>query len=313
MKKPDSATLRSAVQAVLDEGLSQTELAKLAGTSGSTVGRWMADKYEGDNAKIERQLNAALAVLADRKAAAAALPTPPAWIATPTAELIMDLLRYGHIAGDMVLVYGGAGVCKTETAKRYAEQSTNVWMITATRATGGLCAMLQEVAAALNLAEIREGRPGSAVLYRAIIKRLAGTQGLLEVDEAQNLDLQALDQLRQIHDATGIGIALLGNEKVYSQMTGGNRAHYLDRLFSRIGQRLRLTRVSDKDTDAIIAAWGLEAKGAIPLLRQIGASPGGLRAVTKTLRLASMFAAGEERSVNTADIKASWKRLGSAS
>jgi DNA transposition AAA+ family ATPase len=105
---------------------------------------------------------------------------------------------------------------------------------------------------------------------------------------------------------------LLGNEHVYSNLTGGNRAAYLDRLYSRVGQRLRLNAADPGDAEAIISAWQIKANDCRNFLHKIAATPGGLRSLTKTLRLASMYAAGESRETNCGDIKAAWKRLGGA-
>lgn len=306
--KPEAGELRSRVAELINGGMSQTELARLAGTSGSTVGRWLAGKYEGDNSKIERQLGAALDSIADRKAANDALPAAPDYIATPTADRVADTLSYAHTASDVVVIYGGAGVGKTEAVRAYATRSPNVWISTATPASSSVVAALEDVADALGV----QAPNGAARLHRAVVKRMRGTFGLLIIDEAQNLDTKALDQMRSIHDATGCGLALVGNEQVYGSMTGGNRAPYLDRLFSRVGQRLRLGKASNGDTDAIIQAWGVDAKDCIKSLRQIASTPGGLRSLTKTLRLASMYASADEREVCCSDIRAAWKRLGGA-
>ena len=315
MTKPNPDELRLRCKQLIEGGMSQEELAKQAGMSGSTFGRWLAEKYAGDNDKIDRQVSAALDVLADRQAAALALPEKPGWVATPTAERIWDVMRYAHIAGDIVLIYGAAGVSKSETAKEYRRRSTNVWMITSTGATSRIPAMLHDVAVALGLPPMNGpgGRPDGCVLYRAIVEYLTDTKGLLFVDESHNLGRPALDQLRQIHDATGIGLVLMGNEAVYTQLAGPDRADYLDRLYSRVGQRLRLTGVTQKDADAILAAWKISAKDSIKIGRQIAINRGGLRSLTNTLRLASMYAAGEQAAVNCNHIRAAWKRLGSAS
>lgn len=306
--KLEPSVLRERVFALLEGGMSQTELARLAGTSASTLGRWLQDKYEGDNLKVERQILAALETIADRRAAADALPSAPEYIATPTAERIMDTLSYAHIANDIVVVYGGAGTGKTEAVRAYQSKSPNVWVSTASPADGGVVPALENVGGALGIPI----SSGAARMHRAICKRMAGTFGLLIIDEAQNLETKALDQMRSIHDATGCGLALVGNEQVYSSMTGGSRAAYLDRLFSRVGQRLRMGKATEKDTDAIIDAWGVKVGECRTVLHQIAATPGGLRSLTKTLRLASMYAAGDKRDVSCSDIRAAWKRLGGA-
>lgn len=303
----DTEGLRDRVAEAL-KGMSQTELARIAGTSPSTVGRWLQGSYQGDNARVERRLQAALDTLADRQQADEALPSMPGYIATPTAERIMDTLSYAHIAGDVVIVYGGAGLGKTESIRAYAAKSPNVWVSTASPAEGSVVPALEAVGEALGIPIAS----GAARMHRAIVKKMAGTYGLLVIDEAQNLDSKALDQMRSIHDATGCGLALVGNEQVYSAMTGGTRASYLDRLFSRVGQRLRLVRATDQDTEAIIDAWQIKAGPCRKDLRRIAASAGGLRSLSKTLRLASMYAAGDQREVTCTDIRAAWKRLGGA-
>lgn len=305
---PEAGALREKVVAVIEGGMSQSELARIAGTSASTVGRWMADKYEGDNAEVARKLQAALDTIAERQAANDALPEAPGYISTPTAERIIDTLSYGHIAGDIVVVYGGAGVGKTEAIRAYRRRSPNVWVSTATPADGTVVPALENVGEALGIPLAS----GAARMHRAIVKKMTGTYGLLIIDEAQNLDTKALDQMRSIHDATGCGLALVGNEQVFSTMTGGNRAAYLDRLYSRVGQRLRLGKATQEDTDAVIDAWGIKVKDCRKKLQEIATTPGGLRSLSKTIRLASMYAAGDKRPVSCADIKAAWKRLGGA-
>jgi len=307
--KTDPEALRRRVQSQLDSGMSQTELARLAGTSASTVGRWLAGKYSGDNSKVEHQIASALEAIAEREAQAKALPAAPDYVNTPTTARILDVLGYAHIASDVVVIYGGAGLGKTEAIRHYQASNANVWVVTATPADSGVVSTLEGITAALGI----PAPQSAARIHRAICKRMTGTFGLLVVDEAQNLDTKALDQVRAIHDATGCGLALVGNEATYSQLTGGNRAPYLDRLYSRVGQRLRLGKATNADTDAIIEAWGISVKSCIDALRKIAATPGGLRSLTKTLRLASMYAAGDGRAVNCDDIRAAWKRLGGTS
>lgn len=300
-----SNDIMTRARAALAEGLSQTDLARLAGTSASTVGRWLAGKYEGDNSRVERQIEGALQVLDDRKAQAAALPAAPDYIPTPTSERIVSALRYAHVAGDVVVVYGSAGAGKTQSLTHYAGGSPNVYVATATPASSGVVPALEEVAHALGL----PATSGAARMHRAICRRLVGAYGLLAIDEAQHLSVAALDQLRAIHDATGCGLALVGNEAVYATMTGGTRAAYLDRLFSRIGKRVQVRRATTKDADAIIAAWHVDASGCRKLLHEIARQPGGLRGLTKALRLAAMYAAGDDRPVGCEDIRAAWREL----
>ena len=49
-------------------------------------------------------------------------------------------------------------------------------------------------------------------MSRAIASRIRDTEGLLIVDEAQNLGHAPLEELRALHDETECGLALLGND-----------------------------------------------------------------------------------------------------
>src|SRR5690606_2961156 len=188
----------------------------------------------------------------------------------------------------------------------YQASRPNVWIATMTPASSGVVTSLEDVCDALGISE----GGGARRMFKAIVKRVRDTHGLLVIDEAQHLSVAALDQLRSIHDATGIGIALVGNEGVYSRMAGGRNASQLDRLFSRIGKRLGLRQSSEADIKAVVKAWGISDAKCMPVLIEIARRPGALRALTKVLRLASVTAMAEKRDVCCSDVRAAARELG---
>lgn len=295
----------AAIQA--DRRLSQTAMAKEIGISATALSQWLSGSYPSDPTGLEQSIARWVDACRERQLQAQALPEAPAWVPTPSAERVIAALGYAQVAGDIAIIYGGAGLGKTTAIEAYQRTSPNVWHATMTSATPGVVPALEEVADALGL---REVGGGAARVQRAVIRRIRGTQGLLVIDEAQHLGVGALDAMRALHDATGIGLALVGNEAVYARMTGGNRAAYLDRLFSRIGKRVRLLRPTQADVTALVDGWGIRPRACRQLLADIAAKPGGLRGLTKVLRLASMFARGADRDVSCDDIRAAWRDLG---
>lgn len=289
-----------------DPKLTQAEIVRQSGVGSTALSQWLNGRYPGRNEEVEEKLARWVDAYQQRKMESKALPQAPTWVATPTGERVMGALSYAQLAGDVAVIYGGAGLGKTTAIEQYQRTSPNVWVATASPCTASPVPALEEVAEAIGI----EASGGGAKLQRAIIKRLRGTMGLLVIDEAQHLSVLALDAIRRLHDATDVGLALVGNESVYARMTGGNRASYLDRLFSRIGKRVRLTRSTKGDIDALVGAWHLSAKECRAALHDIASKPGGLRGLTKVLRLASMFAAGAGRTVSCDDIKAAWRDLG---
>jgi len=300
---------RSTLQALLaDEanGLSQSDISREANVSSTTLSRFLKGDYKGDNAGIATKLSKWLETRRARLSTVSAMPTPPAYINTGTAQRILDTLEYAQAAGDMAVVYGGAGLGKTTATKRYASTAASVWVVEMTRSHGKLLGALERIAVTIGLRGIpRE----SAKVQDRIHDRVADTGGLLVIDEAQHLENDALEAIRAIHDATGIGVVLLGNEVLYSRLTGGKRDATFAQLFSRIGKRVRLGRPVAQDVDAVADAWGLNDSEARDLLHEIAGKPGALRGATKCLRLASVVSAGQIRGEH---LRTAWTQLGGA-
>lgn len=302
--------LRERVRGMMDadKRLTQARISKEAGLSSAVISQWLAGVYPGDVGGVETKIARWLDTTQAQRAAQDALPAAPSYVATPSAEKVLAALRYAQIASDIAVVYGGAGLGKTTAISRYATTAPNVYVATMTPASASVVTALEEITDAVGASGINGG--GAAKLHRAIVRRITGTQGLLVIDEAQHLSVAALDQIRSIHDAAGIGIALVGNEQVYARMTGGNRAAYLDRLFSRIGKKVRLLRPSETDITRLIEAWGVEEPACRSQLVDIASKPGGLRGLTKVMRLGSMYAAAQRRPLCCDNVRAAWRELG---
>lgn len=289
--------------------LSQNQVAREAGISPTTLSQWLGGTYPGDNAGVEAKLLRWVETTQAARAQAGQMPAAPRYVKTPTGERVIATLRYAQIAEDIAVVYGGAGLGKTTAAEQYALQAPNVWLATMTPASASVVPALQVIAEALGLMNVPSGANN---LHAAICRRVSGTGGLIVIDEAQHLTETALDQVRAINDKTHVGIVFLGNERVYARMTGGNRAAYLDRLFSRIGKKTPLRKSAAGDIAALLDAWAVDDAKCRAQLTEIAGKGGGLRTMTKVLRLASMFAAAEKRDLNADDVRAAWGELGGA-
>lgn len=304
--KPDPETVLEAVRAAMvARGMSQVQVAREAGVSASSLTQLLGGTYNANPRQLCTKLERWLAGLRER-ATQPAMPSAPEWVGTPSAERVLAALTYAQLAGDVAVVYGGAGVGKSTAARECQRRYPNVWLATMSPATAGVAPALEEVCLALGM---RELPGGGARMLREICQRVRNTGGLLVVDEAQHLSVPALDALRSIHDATGIGLALMGNELIYARMTGGTRAAWLDRLFSRIGRRLRLTRSTKEDVVRLAAEYGVTEAETVRRLVSIGSQAGALRGVSKCLRLAQMMAAGAQEALGARHVDAAWRDL----
>ncbi len=287
--------------------ISQSAASKEIGISPAALTQVLNGTYAADPTsqyeKLERWL--------EQKAQAAVLrntlPLAPDFIPTPTATRIISALSYAQLAGDMAMIYGGAGLGKTLALKHFQSEINNVFVATMSPATVRVAAALEAICIALGT---KSPPYGALRMHREACRRLNGSGGLLIIDEAQHLSESALDAIRAIHDETGIGIALVGNESLYSRMVGSSHAAHrnLDRLHSRIGKRLPLRRPTAADVEEIAAAFGVSEGKSLAVLREQAAKAGALRLVVKTLRLAGMEAGGAVPT--TAHIEFAVKDLG---
>jgi DNA transposition AAA+ family ATPase len=163
-------------------------------------------------------------------------------------------------------------------------------------------AMLADIAEEL---EVMVYNP--AKLGRAIGRRLERSGGaLLIVDEAQNLVDDAINQLRHFADNHRCGIALVGNDEIYSRLAKKQDGPSYAQLKSRIGKRLRRVKPPMEDIQMFIAAWGVTDPECVKFLVGVGMKGGALRQIDKTMKLATMNAMGRGEPVGLAHIRSAW-------
>lgn len=271
--------VREAMQA---EGLTNATVARESGVATSTLSEFLNGKYKGNQHEVAQSLLKWLNSRAQTEQLRQLMPGVPGWIETPTSTKIINVLTYAQAFNDFVVIYGGAGVSKTTSLRRYKEKNPNVFIVTATPATAGAAVMLAEIAMALGM---KDFPMHPARLQSAIVQKVTGSNGLLAIDEAQHLTKQALESARSIHDATGVGLAFLGNASVYNQVYGKNDNGFAQ-LYSRIGRRLALKGPQRGDMHAIASAFGIRDKESLDLCESIARKPGALRMMVKSLRLA---------------------------
>lgn len=293
-KPGDGGEVISKIRHMIErDGISQREISRESGISQTTLSQYINGSYPGALEMVESKLSKWLRSHKRKAKYSKILRGAKEWADTPTAAKIISVLEYCHLAGLMGLIFGAPGVGKSRAIESYRETYPNVWCAVMTGAHTGVCAALEEIAHAIGLKEV-PGRP--ARLLQEIVRAILGTSGLLVIDEAQHLAIQALEAIRAIHDATGVGVVLVGNEVVHARIAGGKRAALFAQIFSRLGKTLRVTGSQKADVAAVASLYGVKSNREIKSLWNIGRKPGGLRSVTNVLRLASVMAIGEGRS-----------------
>ncbi|EBM2596488.1 AAA family ATPase [Salmonella enterica] len=293
------AGLRTLVE---NEETTFKQIALESGLSTGTISSFINDKYNGDNERVSQILQRWL----EKYHAVAELPEPPRFVETQTVKQIWTSMRFASLTESIAVVCGNPGVGKTEAAREYRRTNNNVWMITITPSCASVLECLTELAFELGMNDAPR-RKGP--LSRALRRRLEGTQGLVIIDEADHLGAEVLEELRLLQESTRTGLVLMGNHRVYSNMTGGNRTVEFARLFSRIAKRTAINKTKKADVKAIADAWQINGENELELLQQIAQKPGALRILNHSLRLAAMTAHGKGERVNEDYLRQAFREL----
>lgn len=301
----DLNEIRAEVRYVLENsGMSQADGARESGVAYSTFCAFLNGTYSGNNDKPAGEMQIWLQSRQEKKRTSSAVPKAPEFMMTPSSAAIIDALRFAQAMPDISVIAGGAGIGKTKTCHHYASTNPNVWHVTMEPNTATVNTMLGEICNQMGLLERSPSQ-----LSNAIRKKVTNTGGLIIIDEAQHLQSIALDQLRSIHDRAGIGIALVGNETVYSRLEGEGRKSGFAQLFSRIGMRITQQKSKPADLCMLLQAWGIEDRDELKYLKAIAQKPGALRVMTKCLQVASLLAAGADEPRGMKHYRAAWERL----
>lgn len=296
--------------AVARDGRTLPAIAAETGVPYGTLHPWAKAIYKGNNDRVAKQIDAWLTTREAREKLRISIRAEPAFVMTPTASRIWEMLERAQTMPDMVMISMGAGVGKTTAINAYAARGSNVFIVTAEPCHESVNSLLDVLSDTLKVDWHYRG----SAMSRAIRKRLTGTGGLLIVDEAQHLKPRLRDQLRAtVHDkaGAGIGVALVGGEDMNVQFQRERQDPRYAQLTRRIGLKLERAKPLRKDVEMLLDAWGVDQTAARELATGIAMKPGALGQMSKTLRLAfeQSDARGDETPTGE-DIKSIWTQLG---
>ena len=265
-------------------GATQTEVAKRIGLSSALVSQYLKNVYKGDINRLERTLQEFLRREKERNENR----RKHFFVETKQSKEVLAVLNYAHLYTSIGVVYGSAGLGKTESIKEYIRENGQVINITCSPVLNN-AGILEEILE--KLGKVITG--GKRKMYKAVIDALRGSDILLVFDEAQHLNYKAIETIRSIHDIAEIGIVFLGTVEVYDRMTGRRNIKY-DQVFSRVGIRRYLKpSILKKDITWIVEKNypGVEKEG-IDFLYSRAQEAGALRKVMMMLRMGRNIARG---------------------
>ena len=283
MEKTYNAALQACVRAYIDSGVSQAELARRLGmNNSSTLSRWLKSAYSGDVEKVEKALEEFFRVQeAAAEAAEKAAPYRPAgdYVPTSISEDVYQSILYCQLHRCVTVLHGDAGVGKTKGAEKFLrENPTSAVYITMSPSKASLNGVCRELAKALKIS----GKGNRMDIMEEVRDRIAGTNKVIIVDEAQNLKLPAIEELRSLSDpdirtgTPGNGVCLIGNSQVYDRIKGKAQAEFAQ-MFTRVKmpRHYLASRITVEDIRKLFPA--LEGEKEIEFLLGIARSVYGIR------------------------------------
>lgn len=296
-----------------DNGLAQAAVATEAGISAATLSTVLNGTYTGRVDRITRKLEVWLSrnQQTENIKAATSLSglVKPSFFRMKSSQTVLASLALAHSMNAITMMFGGPGIGKTEAALRYQEDNPNVTLITVSRASGTLTAVLNKL---LNGLGLPRKRRTAAQLEDELRQKLTGMRGLIIVDEAQYLSGSALQELRIICENI-CGIALIGNGEIRDRMTSIRTRDEMEPVWSRVIRAVDMCNISEDDAESYIRAWGFTDEDCISRLKEhCLQANGALRATDFIIQMASEFASHDAEEVSIRHIELAWQQVRTA-
>ena len=312
-----AAGLRTYVEDLIAANISINRIAVESGVSSSRLKLWIAGKEDPD-------ILPGLARWKGEIEEASALDSN--FVLIPTAKEItkaIDRARQpkggvhslnGHEVQrrGICLIYGAAGVGKTEAVEAYQRRENSgralgSWPVVFVRCSGNE-KRLSDVFAAILAAMEEAGlyRRQHENRFESIVQHIP-EGGVIIFDEAQLLPLRRMDELRAFPDSYGIAVTFVGNLSGYKFLYDAK----IGQISSRVGGSCVLIEMpSEGDVDALLDAWKIGGKKVRELALAIGLQDGGLRLLAATARTAREYATAKGVVIDEAVFKSAAFREG---
>ena len=274
-------TVNKALQQKLAEfkaksGMNQTMLARGIGVSPASISMYLNNNYAEKGGKYETIEPKIEAFLEVQESKAQREELVLGFVSTKTTRRISEVMRDAHEAGDTVVIYGQAGLGKTQAVKNYCEKNPAAILIEANPSFTALV-LMRKLAAAAKVSTVGSLND----LFESVSDRLRDSGRLIVVDEAENLPLRALEIIRRLHDDTGCGLVLSGMPRLVANLRGKHGE--LVQLYSRVSVALNLgDSMPDDELEEIARAAMPEADDAT-IAELVKQSNGNTRRMSKLM------------------------------
>lgn len=108
------------------KGYQQKQVAQLLGVSVTTVSLYLKGEYNGNVAEMDRKVSE---LIERDKAKVVEAKYNTAFVPTLAARRGMEVMAFAHVEGEINVIYGSAGLGKTQMLKEYERQNSSAVLI----------------------------------------------------------------------------------------------------------------------------------------------------------------------------------------
>jgi DNA transposition AAA+ family ATPase len=292
-------------QHALESDLNWKQCEQALNYSQTTIWRALKGEYTGDLTKVIDAIRSYRGIIAERTSIKHA-----AFRETRITRLVTGGLSYALANNSITRITGESRMGKTASAKYWRDQNNHGRTVFVTApAYGGGKALLKEIATCLGI-----NKNISTTQMHDAILRAFNANRMLIVDEAHRLlpnDYRSnpvlVEILRDIHDRTGCGLALLTTERFNRSME--KSTYQYEQILGRIGMPVQLPReLIWQDIKPIADQYvtGTPTDLQSELLK-IANSPGRLGILCEILKFASRIAEKTKTDLNADSIRTAIK------
>lgn len=274
----DRELIREAKEFMAKAGMSASAFANSIGYSPATVSQWLNFAYKGRVEKLESMVRSRMDSYLEKTEG---VPEKRDFLNTSVSGKIFEIADYCRLENEIGVIYGDAGLGKTYTIKKYVESNPSCILIEADLGYTSkvlfveLCRMLK-----------LDSHGPIHSLFDDVVAKLAGTDRMIVIDEAEHLPYKALELIRRVHDKAGIGILLIGMPQLIGNLRG-KRGEFAQ-LYSRIGAKGALCPLMKEDTRLFVRNAMPSSNGIYSTFHDV--AKGNTRVLTKLIKRALRMA-----------------------
>ncbi|OOF65193.1 transcriptional regulator [Rodentibacter pneumotropicus] len=210
--------------------MNQKQIAQALAVSVGTVSLYLNEQYQGDVQRLDDKVTEYLS-RQDKKVLNARYNRQ--FVPTLLARRGMEAMEDAHTEGETAVIFGAAGLGKTQLLKEYVKNHASAMLIE-TDPSYTTKVLLRKIAEGCGVAV----QGSNHDVFEKIIEKLEGSERLLVIDEAELLSTRSLEFVRRLQDKTQIGVVLAGMPRLLVNLSGKNGE--LAQLHSRVTRLLDL-------------------------------------------------------------------------